>query len=145
MSMIQSRRWRPEKKAKKKKTCKASKNSHLHFLSSNSKVLQAFPKPFPIEMKPTNFLAKKRKKRDKKRERRGKREGEKAKRKVKTAVSLLNPKTILKCCFGHIPNVLTRPRPCGISARKSKIAHKKPRRCACAGTCYESCYELINN
>ena len=59
--MIQSRRWRPEKKAEKK-TCKASKNSHLHFLSSNSKVLKALPQPFPIEMKPTNCLAKKKEK-----------------------------------------------------------------------------------
>ena len=111
------------KKKKKKKTCKASKNSHLHFFSSNPNILKALPKPFPIKMKPTNCLAKKEKKKDKKSERRGKRGGEKAKRKVRTAVSLLNPKTILKCYFRHIPNVLTRPRSCGISARKSKIAH----------------------
>ena len=128
--MIQSRRWRPEKKAEKK-TCKASKNSHLHFLSSNSKVLKALPQPFPIEMKPTNCLAKKRKKRDKKRERRGKREEgrRESKKKSQDRCVTFKPKNYLEMLlWAH-----------------TQCSHQATALRDCTGTCYESCYELINN
>ena len=60
-------------------------------------VLKAFPKAFPIEMKPTNCLAKKKeKKRDKISERRGKREGEKAQRKSQDRCVTFKPKTYLE-------------------------------------------------
>ena len=53
-------------------------------------------------MKPTKCPAREKKNEARKVKKRG---GEKAKGKVKTAVSLLNPKTILKFCFLYIPEL----------------------------------------
>ena len=102
MSTIQSRT--PEKKNKDhvtltwKSPWKSCSIAHLPFLSPNPKILKAFLKTLPTKTKPTNYKcpARERKMRQEKREKRG---GEKAKSKVKTAVSLLNPKTISKFCF----------------------------------------------
>ena len=61
MSTIQSRR--PEKKAKNHITLtqkfpwKSCFTTHLPFLSSNTKILKAFPKTFPTKMKPTKCPA----------------------------------------------------------------------------------------
>ena len=66
------------------------------FLSSNPKILKAFLKPFPTKIKSTKWPAK---------EKKGKElellRGEERKRKVKvkTAMSLLNSKTIWNCAF----------------------------------------------
>ena len=66
------------------------------FLSSNPKILIAFLKPFPTKIKSTKWPAK-----EKKRQGIGtiKREERKRKVKVKTAMSLLNSKTIWNCAF----------------------------------------------
>ena len=85
-----------EKKAKNHKTLtwkftwKCFFTTHLPFLSSNAKILKAFLKPFPTKMKPTKCPAKEKNMRQKKRKGG---EERKQKVKVKTAVSLLNPKT----------------------------------------------------
>ena len=76
---------------------KSCSTTHLPFLSSNPKILKAFPK-----MKPTKCQAKE-KKWGKKSEKRG--EEKKWKVILKTAVSLLNPKTITKFCFLHMPKL----------------------------------------
>ena len=83
MSTIQSRT--PEKKAKNHVTLtrklpgKSCCTSHLPFLSSYPKILNAFVKIFPTKMKPTKCPATEKKK-GKKSEKRG----EKRKRKVKS-------------------------------------------------------------
>ena len=103
---IQSRTL--EKKAKNHVTLtwkfpwKSCSTTHLPFLSSNPKILKAFLKTFPTKMKPTKCPAREKKNEARKVKKRG---GEKAKGKVKTAVSLLNPKTILKFCFLYIPEL----------------------------------------
>ena len=90
--MIQSRR--PEEKAKKHVTLtrkfprKSCFTTHLPFLSSNPKILKAFPKTFPTKMKPTKYPAKA-KKWGKKSERR---EGRKWKEKVSRFCFLRMPK-----------------------------------------------------
>ena len=73
--------------------------THLPFLSSNPKILKGLSKTFHTKMKPinTHIAAKERKwgKESKKGER-------KRKVTVKTAVSLLNPKSLSKFCFLHM-------------------------------------------
>ena len=81
------------------KTCSTA---HLPFLSPNPKILKAFLKTLPTKMKPTKCPARE-KKWGKKSEKR--REERKRKVKVKTAVSLLNPKTISKFCFLRMPEL----------------------------------------
>ena len=93
---------RPERKAKNHVTLtrKFLKKIWFHcpptFLSSNPKILKAFLKPFPTKIKSTKWPAK---------EKKGKElellRGEERKRKVKvkTAMSLLNSKTIWNCAF----------------------------------------------
>ena len=99
MSTIQSRT--PEKKAKNHVTLtwkfpwKSCSTTHLPFLSSNPKILKAFPQFFPTNMKPTKCPAKEKNKWAKKSEKRW--EERKRKVKVKTAVSLLNPKISFLC------------------------------------------------
>ena len=107
MSLIQSRR--PEKKAKKIQSC--PENSHeswsmipRHFPLSNPMILKVFPKTFPKNFshqktKHCKFPERKEKGvgKVKKSERRGKKRKQKVQ--VKTAVSLLNFKTISKFCF----------------------------------------------
>ena len=95
--------WRKRKKnhvtLTQKLPWKSCFTTHLPFLSSNSKILKAFPKTIPSKVKLNEFPAKEKKKWGKKSEfmkRRGKKNG---KKKVKTAVPLFNPKTILKFCF----------------------------------------------
>ena len=94
MSIIQSKT--PEKEAKNhvtltwKSPWKSCSIAHLPFLSPNPKILKAFLKTIPTKMKPTKCPARE-KKWGKKSEKRG--EERKWKVKVKTAVSLLNPKT----------------------------------------------------
>ena len=68
------------------------------FLSSNPKILKAFLKTFPTKVKPTKCPA-----REKKNEARKAKKEEREKAKNKTAVSLLNPKTLLKFCFLRMP------------------------------------------
>ena len=99
MSTIQSRTQ--EKKAKHHVTLtwkfpwKSCSTTHLPFLSSNPKILKAFLKPFPPKWSLLHAQHEKKKwgKKSKKR-------GEERRRKVKTAVSLLNPKTrnLLSAC-----------------------------------------------
>ena len=95
MSTIQSRT--PEKEAKNHVTLtwksprKSSSIAHIPFLSPNPKILKAFLKSLPTKTKPTKCPAREKKKWGKKSEKRG--EERKQKVKVKTAVSLLNPKT----------------------------------------------------
>ena len=106
MSRIQSRT--PEKKAEKPCSIdlKISMKILFHypptfpFLSSNPKILKAFLKTFPTKMKPTKCPAREKKMRQEKRK---KREREKAKN--KTAVSLLNPKTLSKFWFLRMPEL----------------------------------------
>ena len=62
------------------------------FLSSNPKILKVFLKPFPTKIKSTKWPAKEKKKGKELELLRG--EERKRKVKVKTAMSLLNPKTI---------------------------------------------------
>lgn len=62
------------------------------FLSSNPKILKAFLKPFPTKIKSTKWPAKEKKKGKELELLRG--EERNGKVKVKTAMSLLNPKTI---------------------------------------------------
>ena len=94
MSTIQSRT--PEKEAKNyvtrtwKSPWKSCSITHLSFLSPNPKILKAFLKTLPTKMKPTKCTA-----REKRREER------KRKVKVKTAVSLLNPKTVKILLSAH--------------------------------------------
>ena len=82
ISTIRSRR--PEKKQKNHLTLtrkfpwKSCFTTHPHFLSSNPKVLKAFPKTLPTKMKPTKCPAKGKNIRQEKRKKRG---GKKAKRK----------------------------------------------------------------
>ena len=82
----------------------------FHFPSTfpfiNSKVLKAFLKTFPTKIKPTKIMPSVQKKKIE--ARKAKKDGgwgeeRKQKVNVKTAVSLLNPKTILKFCFLHMP------------------------------------------
>ena len=108
MSTIQSRT--PEKKKKNhvtltwKSPWKSCSIAHLPFLSPNPKILKAFLKTIPTKMKPTKIMSSKRKKKwGKKSAKRG--EERKWKVKVKTAVSLLNPKTVSKFCFLHMPEL----------------------------------------
>ena len=104
MSTIQSRT--PEKKAKNyvtltwKSPWKSCSIAHLPFLSPNPKTLKTFLKTIPTKMKPTKCPARE-KKWGKKSEKRV--EERKRKVKVKTAVSLLNPKT--KFCFLRMPEL----------------------------------------
>ena len=65
----------------------------LPFLLSNLKIVKAFLRTFPTKMKPTKCSGKEKR-------------GEERKRKVKfkTAVLLLNSKTISRFCFLHMPN-----------------------------------------
>ena len=107
MSTIQSRTL--EKKAKNHVTLtwkfpwKSSSTTHLLFLSSYRKNLITFLfKLFPPKWSLLNAQQEKKKMRQEKWKKRG---GEKAKGKVKTAVLLLNPKTILKFCFLYIPEL----------------------------------------
>ena len=105
MSTIQSRT--PEKKDKNHVTLTWKSPwkisiAHLPFLSPNPKILKAFPKTLPTKMKPSKCPARE-KKWGKKSEKRG--EERKQKVKVKTSVSLLNPKTILKFCFLCMPEL----------------------------------------
>ena len=76
---------------------KSSLTTHLLFLSSNFKTLKAFSKTVPSKMIPTKGQAQ-----EKKWGKKSKRTGEERKWKeiVKTAVSLLNPKT--KFCLLHM-------------------------------------------
>ena len=76
--------------------------AHLPFLSPNPKILKAFIKTLPTKMRPTKCPARE-KKRGKKSEKRS--EERKRKVKVKTAVSLLNSKTISRFCFLHMPEL----------------------------------------
>ena len=69
---------------------KSCYTTHLPFLSSDPKIIKAFLKTFPTKMKPNKCLARE-KKWGKKSDKRG--VARKRKVKVKTAVSLLNPKT----------------------------------------------------
>lgn len=128
-------------KGKKKKHLKLPKIPTYISIRLILRFSKLFQNLFPLKWSLLIALRNKREKRDKKSERRWKREEGRRESKKKSQ----DRRVTFKCCFGHIPNVLIRPGPRGISARKSKIAHKKLRRCACAGTCYESCYELINN
>ena len=68
----------------------------------STKIIKAFVKTFPTKMKPKQCPAKFKKwsTKDKKR-----REERKWQVKVKTAVSRLNPKTSLKFCFLHMPDL----------------------------------------
>ena len=106
MRTIQSRT--PEKKAENHDTLtwkllwKSCCTTHLPFLSSHPNILKAFLKTFPTKMKPTQFPEQE-KKGGKKSEKRG--EEKKQKVKVKTAVSLLEPKTISKFCFSQMPEL----------------------------------------
>ena len=99
MSTIQSRT--PEKEAKNhvtltwKSPWKSCSIAHLPFLSRNPKIIKAFIKTIHTKMKPTKCPARK-KKWGKKSERRG--EERKWKVKVKTAVSLLTPKSNFAFC-----------------------------------------------
>ena len=94
MSTIQSRT--PEKEAKnhvtltRKSPWKSCSITHLPFLPPNPKILKTFLKTIPTKMKPTKCPAREKKMRQEKRK---KKEERKRKVKVKTAVSLLNPKT----------------------------------------------------
>ena len=102
---------RPEKKAKNhvmltwKLLWKSFSTTHLPFLLSNPKILKAFQKTFRTKMKLTKCLAAEKKKWGIRSERRG--EERKRKVKVKTAVSLLNPKTLSKFCFPCMPQLCT--------------------------------------
>ena len=106
MSSIQSRTL--EKKEKKHVTLtwklpcqwKSCSTTRLPFLSSHSKILKAFFKTFPTKMKPTQCPGRKIEARKVK-----KREERKRNVIVKTAVSLLNPKTISKVCFLCMPEL----------------------------------------
>ena len=106
MSTIQSRT--PEKKAKKHVTLtwklpwKSCSPTHLPFLSSNPKILKSLLKTFPTKMKPTKWTAEE-KKWDKRSEKRWAERKQKVK--VKTAASLLNPKTFNKFCCLHMPEL----------------------------------------
>ena len=115
MSTNQSRR--PDKKAKKK-TCntdwpetgalkfpwKPCSNTHLPFLSSDPKILRAFPKPFPTKLKPLNAQQKK-KWCGKKSERRGEERRTKinSQDRCVVVVFFFNPKT--KICFLRMPGL----------------------------------------
>ena len=100
MSIIQPRTPVREKKAKnhltftRKLPKKSCSTTHLPFLLSNPKILKPFLKTFLTKMKPSNINAQQEGKKKEaikaKKEARGKR---KPKVKIKTAVSLLNPKT----------------------------------------------------
>ena len=106
ISIIQSKT--PKKKAKNHVTLtwkfpwKSCSITHLPFLSPNPKILKAFLKTLPTKMKPTKCPA-----REKKWGKKSKKRGEERKQKVKfkTAVSLLNPKTISKFCFLPMPKL----------------------------------------
>ena len=106
MSKIQSKTL--EKKAKNQVTLtgklpwKSCSTTHLPFLSSNPKILKPLLKTFPTKMKPIKCPAKENKMRQEKWK---KREERKWKVKVKTPVSLLNPNTISKFCFLHMPEL----------------------------------------
>ena len=105
MSTIQSRILEKEAKNHVTLTWKSpwkSCSAHLPFLSPNPKILKAFLKTIPTKMKPTKCPARE-KKWGKKSEKRG--EERKRKVKVKTAVSLLNPKTMSKFCFLRMPEL----------------------------------------
>ena len=108
MSTIQSRR--PGNKAENHVTLtqkflwKPCFTTLLPFLSSNPKIVKAFPKTLPTKMKPSKCPAREKKK-GKKSERRGKER--KWKEKVKTALSLLNSKTISKFFFLWMPEHFT--------------------------------------
>ena len=107
MSTTQSRT--PEKEAKNhvtrtwKSPWKSCSIAHLPFLSPNPKTLKAFLKTLPTKMKPIKCPAREKKKWGKKSEKR--REERKRKVNVKTAVSLLNPKTMSKFCFLRMPEL----------------------------------------
>ena len=77
--------------------------THLPSLSSNTKVLKAFPKTFPTKIKPAKCATRRKKMRQEKRKKIG--EERQRKEKVKTAVSLLNPKTIFKFYFLRKPEL----------------------------------------
>ena len=81
---------------------KSFSTTHLPFLLPNPKILKAFLKAFSTKMKPTKCPANE-KPWGNKSETRG--EERKRKVKVKIAVSLLNPKTILKFCFLRMPEL----------------------------------------
>ena len=106
ISTIQSRT--PEKEAKKhvtltwKSPWKSCSIAHLPFLSPNPKILKAFLKALPTKMKPLNVQQEKEKWSKKSEKRRKER---KRKVKVKTAVSLINARTISKFCFLRIPEL----------------------------------------
>ena len=74
------------------------------FLSSNPKILKA-SLTFPTKIKPTKLNAQQEKKKMRHEKQKKIIRGEKRKQKVKakTAVSLLNPKTISKLCFLRVP------------------------------------------
>ena len=105
MSTIQSRTLK--KKAKNHVTLtwkfpwKSSSTTHLLFLSSYNKNLIAFL--FKLFLPKWSLLKAQQEKKNE--ARKVKKRGGKAKGKVKTAVSLLNPKTILKFCFLCIPEL----------------------------------------
>ena len=75
---------------------KISKKILFPYPPSFPRILKAFLKAFQTKMKPSKYPAK-----EKNETRKAKKRGEKRKRKVrvKTAVSLLNPKTMSKFCF----------------------------------------------
>ena len=108
--------------------------THLPFISSNSKILKAFLKTFPTKVKSTKRKKKKNKKWGKKSKKKG--NERKWKVKVKTVVSLLNPKTILKFCFLHIPPLhklifciwITRPQDLSNHTRMSIIQWRTPKK-----------------
>ena len=106
MSRIQSRT--PKKEAKNhvtltwKSPWKSCSIAHLPFLSPNPKILKAFLKNYSHQNEAL-MPSKRKKKWGKKSEKRG--EERKRKVKVKTAVSLLNPKTISKFCFLRMPKL----------------------------------------
>ena len=101
MSTIQS--MTPEKKAKNHVTLpwkfpwKSCSTTHQPFLSSNPKILRAFPKTFPTKMKPTKCTAREKLRQEKHK----KREERKRKVKGKTAVS----HTSRKFSFCAYPNL----------------------------------------
>ena len=76
VSTIQSRT--PEEKEKHhvtltwKSPWKSCCTTHLPFLSSNPKILKAFPKTFPTKMKPTKMPSRRKKMRQEKRKKEGK-------------------------------------------------------------------------
>ena len=96
------KRQKPCNLSTRKFSWKSSSTTHQPFLLSNPKILKALPKTFPYKMKPTKCSATEKNWGEK-----SKRKGEEGeqKEKVKSAVSLLIPKTILKFCFLSLPKL----------------------------------------